>query len=85
MLAEASDQGLPVPLPPRASRPTNPRSAVPFTRQELERAARSLPESELRSVILATLTERLPTRLEALAWIAALQRHRSEGSHGGCR
>ena len=71
MLAESPDQGLPYPFPARTSRPTNPRSAAPFTRQELELAARSLPESELRSVILATLTERLPTPREALAWVAA--------------
>ena len=43
-------------------------------RERLELAARSLPESDLGSVILATLAERGPTIREALAWIALLQR-----------
>lgn len=43
-------------------------------RERLECAARSLPESDLKSVILATLAERAPTVRESLVWIALLQR-----------
>lgn len=45
-------------------------------RATLEGAARLLPDSDLKSAILATLADREPTRREALAWIAALQAHR---------
>jgi hypothetical protein len=49
-------------------------SATP--RERLERAARLLPDSDLKSVILATLADREPTLREALTWTAALQAHR---------
>lgn len=52
----------------RGGEPTDP------IREQLERAARSLPESDLKSAILATLSERAPTVREALAWVALLQR-----------
>jgi hypothetical protein len=42
-------------------------------RDQLERAARQLPESDLKTVILATLADREPTPREALAWVALLQ------------
>jgi hypothetical protein len=45
-------------------------------RDQLERAARQLPESDLRTVILATLADREPTPREALAWAALLQLQR---------
>jgi hypothetical protein len=48
------------------------RSAKP-RRGELERAARRLPESDLKAAILATLADREPTPREALAWAALLQ------------
>lgn len=57
-----------LPFPTRSAQ-----SVMSSERQELERAARALPDSELRSAILATLADRLPTPREALAWIAALQ------------
>lgn len=56
------------PFPTRSAQ-----SVLSSERQELERAARALPQSELRSAILATLADRLPTPREALAWIASLQ------------
>lgn len=49
---------------------------VRWAREGLERAARQLPESTLRSAILATLSEREPTVREAIAWIAILQGER---------
>jgi hypothetical protein len=45
-------------------------------RHKLERAARQLPESDLKTVILATLADREPTPREALAWAALLQSNR---------
>jgi len=45
-------------------------------RDQLERAARKLPESDLKTVILATLADRDPTPREALAWAALLQLQR---------
>jgi hypothetical protein len=42
-------------------------------REQLEGAARQLPESDLKTVILATLADREPTPREALAWAALLQ------------
>jgi hypothetical protein len=42
-------------------------------REQLERAARRLPDSDLKAAILATLSERRPTVREALAWITILQ------------
>ena len=45
-------------------------------RNQLERAARRLPESDLKAAILATLAERMPTVGETLAWIAILQAQR---------
>ena len=51
-------------------------------REELELAARALPVSGLRSVILATLADRWPTPREALAWIAALQTRLKDGTDG---
>jgi len=50
------------------------RSASDSTRERLVRTARSLPESDLKTAILATLAEREPTAREALVWIALLQR-----------
>jgi hypothetical protein len=46
------------------------------TLEKLERAARLLPDTDLKSAILATLGDREPTVREALAWVAALQGHR---------
>jgi hypothetical protein len=46
------------------------------SRDRLVRAARQLPESDLRTVILATLADREPTPREALAWAALLQLQR---------
>jgi hypothetical protein len=46
-------------------------------REELERAARLLPKSDLKSAILATLADREPTPREALAWAALLQLQKS--------
>lgn len=51
-------------------------------REELETAARALPASGLRAVILATLSDRWPTPRLALAWIAALQRRMKDGTDG---
>jgi hypothetical protein len=48
------------------------------TRERLERAARSLPESDLKTAILATLAHREPTSYEAIAWITLLQRRRQD-------
>jgi hypothetical protein len=42
-------------------------------RERLEWLARQLPDSPLRSAILATVSEREPTVRESLAWIALLQ------------
>jgi len=42
------------------------------SRDQLERAARQLPESDLKTVILATLADREPTPREALTWVALL-------------
>jgi hypothetical protein len=42
-------------------------------RDQLERAARQLPDSDLKTVILATLADREPTPREALAWAALFQ------------
>ncbi len=44
--------------------------------EQLERAARQLPDSDLKTVILATLADREPTPREALAWAALLQLNR---------
>lgn len=46
------------------------------TLTELERAAQRLPDSELKTVILATLADRAPTPREALAWVLSLQARR---------
>ncbi len=46
------------------------------TREQLEREARRLPESDLKTAILATLADGEPTVREALAWAAALQAQR---------
>lgn len=54
-------------------------------REELERAARALPASGLRTAILATLSDRWPTPREALAWIAGLQNRLKDGTDGGDR
>lgn len=51
-------------------------------REELERAARALPASGLRTAILATLSDRWPTPREALAWIATMQRRMKDGTDG---
>jgi hypothetical protein len=45
-------------------------------REQLELAARLLPESVLKTVILATLAEREPTPREAIAWAVLLQSRR---------
>ena len=47
----------------------------------LEDVARSLPESDLKAAILATLGDRPPTPREAFAWVVALQRRAKEGSY----
>jgi hypothetical protein len=44
-----------------------------WNRERLEELARQLPDSPLRSAILATVSEREPTVREALAWVALLQ------------
>lgn len=46
------------------------------SRDRLERAARQLPESDLKTLILATLVDREPAPREALAWAALLQLQR---------
>jgi hypothetical protein len=51
--------------------------AAETTRDLLERAARQLPESDLKTVILATLAEREPTPREAFVWAVLLQSRRS--------
>lgn len=56
-------------------------SVLPVGRGELEDVARSLPESDLKAAILATLADRPPTPREAFAWVVALQRRAKEGSY----
>lgn len=51
-------------------------------RERLERAARLLPDSDLKTAILATLADREPTTHEAIAWIALLQARRSDSDYG---
>jgi hypothetical protein len=62
------------------SEPTGP-SVLPVGRVELEDVARSLPESDLKAAILATLADRPPTPREAFAWVVALQRRAKEAGH----
>lgn len=50
-------------------------------RVRLEHAARSLPDSDLKTAILATLAHREPSTHEAVAWIALLQARRSDSDH----
>jgi hypothetical protein len=67
MAASASDLGTPW---------QEQRRPAETARVQLERAARRLPESDLRTAILATLADREPTPREALAWAALLQLNR---------
>lgn len=42
-------------------------------REQLQRSARQLPESELKAAILATLADHSPTPFEAVTWVGLLQ------------
>jgi hypothetical protein len=76
----APNRSLRLPLSRTDPEPTSP-TVLPVGRPELEDVARSLPESDLKAVILATLADRLPTPREAFAWVFALQRRAQEGGH----
>ena len=80
MLSEAPEREVRCDPAAGARRPASRRSAVPVDRRELEDAARCLPASELKIMVLATLADRLPTPREALVWVAALQRPGKRGS-----
>jgi hypothetical protein len=78
VLAEAEGVTPSTFLFPRTNRPPPSQPGCAVARRELEEAARSLPASDLKAAILATLTDRLPTPREALAWAAGLQARRND-------